>query len=154
MTRVMCPSCQSYSVANSLISKLLNAPEICLGLQRVARWCFYRGNPIVLRTIYEAEMAILTLRAFEEDHETQQRLAVAALVENKRYAAPDKWDAGWLHPVSSALGLSQDEARAFVENLEAQGIVEFQRLDPRPAPPGHLPFGPVGCWECKAQEAT
>src|ERR1035437_5536454 len=136
----LCSFCGSHSLADELLSDP-RLTQIHGELGKALRWQFYRQHSYRLHNFAEAEQLIDWLNA--RDPEEVQSQAVAAVIDAGPVEGP--WAIEVLHRVSKSIGVSQIEARAFIEDLQARGIV---RVDWMPVPAGALGMKPLPrlCW--------
>ena len=135
-----CSHCGRHVLADELLSDP-RLTQIHGELGKALRWQFYRQHSCRLHNFAEAEQLIDWFHA--RDPEELQALAVAAVVGAGPVEGP--WAIEVLHQVSKSIGVSQIEARVFIEDLQARGIV---RVDWMPMSTERLGMKPLPrlCW--------
>jgi hypothetical protein len=110
-------------------------------LGRALEWQFYRQHSHSLHTLAEAERLIDWFRA--QDPDEVQTLAIAAVTAVG--AVADPWGAAVLHSLSKAIGVSRQEARVFIKDLETRGFMQIESMPVPLGAPGIKSF-PRFCW--------
>ena len=111
-------------------------------LGKALRWQFYRQHSYHLHNITEAEQLVDWFHA--QDPEEVQSQAVWALIGAGLVKGP--WVTEVLHRVSTSIGVSPTEARAFIEYLETRGIVQIEWVPVSPWVPGMEPLPRLCRW--------
>ena len=136
----LCSFCGYHVLADALLADPL-LTQVRSDFGKALRWQYYRQRSHVLRTFIEAEQLIGWFHA--QDVEEVQSLAVKAMIDAG--GVEDPWATEVLHSVSKSIGVSKVEARAFIEDLQARGIV---RIDWMPTSTERLGMTPLPrlCW--------
>jgi hypothetical protein len=145
----LCSFCDYHVFAVELLTDP-GLSQIRSELGKALRWQFYRQHSYHLHNITEAEQLIDWFRAQDPD-EVQSR-AVESLIDAGLVGYP--WATEVLHRVSKAVGVSQEDARAFIEDLRGCGIVRIEWMPESPEP-DMIRF-PRLCWwaACDPKEPT
>jgi hypothetical protein len=137
----LCSPCGYHAIADELLADP-GLAEIRSRLGRALHWRYYLQAPCAVRTA--ADVAAIVGWYEARDPEEDERKAVDALAGVG--AVADPFGVEVLHAVSRAIGLSHEEARAYIKQLEEGGIVRIERGGAVKPIPGTLPFPDVSLW--------
>jgi hypothetical protein len=152
-----CFPCRSHFLADELLSDP-GFEQIRSALAKALEWLYWLGNTCQLHNLVDGDKIILAHDDFVK--EKMQPKAVEALCySDLRLRTPqcvaDPWSAVALRPVRSAIGMSLEGTRAYVEELRARGVVQIERCDAGRPMPGAKPFSTLFRWvECDPGEPT
>jgi hypothetical protein len=152
--RVHCPTCQTYTIANELLDDS-EFPQLRAELSRAVRCFYYLELWQLTPDIALAKHRIGWFHLFEEDRKDLEPAVIEALVKpSESFSEIEAWTIP-IKRVVKVLGVSQAEARQFVEKLVERRIVSLETTAGKGRPiRGYKEFPPVYWWEkCQTPRA-